>query len=59
MSRRGPEDDEGPRRFIRRWLRFDEHAPRRLRTLWKLLATVAVLLAISAALAWFGGHLQR
>jgi hypothetical protein len=56
---RDPEADEGPRRFIRNWLRFDDHAPRRGRTMWKLLATVAALLAACGLLAWFSGHLQR
>jgi hypothetical protein len=56
---RGPEDDEGPRRFVRQWLRFDERAPRRVRTLWKLLATVAGLLVACAVLAWVGGELRR
>jgi hypothetical protein len=51
--------DDGPRRFIRNWLRFDEHKPVRVRMLWRLMATVAVLLVTSAVLAWFSGHLQR
>jgi hypothetical protein len=57
MTPRRPDADDGPRRFIRNWLRFDEHAPRRVRTMWKLLATIAMLLLASAALALFSGHL--
>jgi hypothetical protein len=53
---RDREADDGPRRFIRTWLRFDEHAPRRMRTLWKLIATVAVLLTASGLMALFGGQ---
>jgi hypothetical protein len=51
------EADDGPRRFIRTWLRYDEHGPRRVRTMWKLLATVAVLLASCALLAFVNGLL--
>jgi hypothetical protein len=57
--RPGPEADDGPRRFVRRWLRFDETKPVRVGMLWKLIAAVAMLLAASAALAWLSGHLQR
>jgi hypothetical protein len=59
VKRVGPEADDGPRRFIRNWLRFDETRPVPVRVLWKLMATVAVLLVTSALLAWFSGHLQR
>jgi hypothetical protein len=59
VTRRGPDADQGPRRFIRSWLRFDENRPLRIRTLWKLLAAVMTLLVASALLAWFSGHLQR
>jgi hypothetical protein len=59
VTRGGREDDDGPRRFVRTWLRFDEHAPRRVRMLWKLIATVAILLVACGLLAWFSGHLQR
>jgi hypothetical protein len=55
----GPDADEGPQRFIRNWLRFDEHAPRRVRTMWKLIATVMLLLIVSAVLALFSAHLHR
>jgi type VI protein secretion system component VasF len=54
-----PDADEGPQRFIRNWLRFDEHAPRRKRTTWKLVAAVMLLLIVSAVLALFSAHLQR
>jgi hypothetical protein len=46
-----PDADDGPRRFIRNWLRFDETRPVRARKLWMLAATVALLLAASALLA--------
>ena len=49
---RGP-DDDGPRRFIRKWLTFDEARPMRIRKLWMLIATVMALLAASALLALF------
>jgi hypothetical protein len=52
-------DGDGPQRFIRNWLTFDEHRPPRTRTMWKLIATVALFLLASALLALFGGHLQR
>jgi hypothetical protein len=55
----GPDAGDGPQRFIRNWLRFDESRPLRVRTLWKLIATVALLLVASALLALFSGHLQR
>jgi len=57
--RRGRDDDDGPRRFVRNWLRFDEHAPQRRRTMWKLIATVAMLLVASATLAWFSAYSPR
>ena len=53
MKPRRPDADDGPRRFVRNWLTFDEHAPRRVRTMWKLIATVAMLLLASALLALF------
>jgi hypothetical protein len=52
-------DGDGPQRFIRNWLTFDENRPPRTRTMWKLIATVALFLLASALLALFGGHLQR
>jgi hypothetical protein len=51
--------DDGPQRFVRNWLRFDEQAPQRVRTLWKLLATVTMLLAVSGLLAIASGLLHR
>jgi hypothetical protein len=51
--RRGPDVDDGPQRFIRKWLTFDEARPMRIRKLWMLLATVLMLLAASALLALF------
>jgi hypothetical protein len=49
-----PDADDGPRRFIRSWLSFDETRTVRARRVWMLAATVAVLLAATALLAWFG-----
>jgi hypothetical protein len=57
MTPHRPDADDGPRRFIRNWLRFDEHAPRRVRTMWKLVAAVAMLVVISALLALLSGQL--
>jgi hypothetical protein len=54
----GPDAGGGPERFIRNWLRFNENRLPRTRTLWKLIATVALLLIASALLA-SRGHLQR
>jgi hypothetical protein len=45
-------EDDGPRRFVRRWLRFDETRPVRARMLWQLVATVALLLIASAMLVF-------
>jgi hypothetical protein len=59
VTPRGGEADEGPRRFIRNWLTFEENRPVRTRTMWKLIATVAILLVACALLAWLGGPLQR
>jgi len=47
------QENDGPRRFIRKWLAFDAPAPMRIRKLWMLIATVMALLAASALLAWF------
>jgi hypothetical protein len=58
VSRRGGDSDDGPRRFIRNWLRFNENRPVRMQVLWKLLATVTIFLIASALLA-FSGHLQH
>ena len=52
---RGP-DDDGPQRFIRKWLAFDEAKPMRVRKLWMLIATVMALLAASALLAWLSNQ---
>jgi hypothetical protein len=57
VTPRDRDADDGPRRFIRTWLRFDEHAPRRARTMWKLVAAVMLLLLASALLALCSGHL--
>jgi hypothetical protein len=56
---RAPDPGEDPQRFIRNWLTFNENRPIRMRTLWKLLATITLFLIASALLALFGGHLQR
>jgi hypothetical protein len=55
----GPDADEGPRRFIRNWLTFNENRPPRVRTMWRLIATVAIFLVASALLALFSSHLYR
>jgi hypothetical protein len=52
LNPRGPDADDGPRGFIRKWLTFDETGPMRIRKLWMLVATVIALLAASALLAW-------
>jgi hypothetical protein len=59
VTPRGPDADEGPRRFIRSWLTFDENRLPRVRTMWRLIATVAIFLLASALLALFSGHLPR
>jgi hypothetical protein len=38
---------------------FDENRPTRIRTMWRLIATVAILLLACALLALLSGHLQR
>jgi hypothetical protein len=53
VTPRGPDPGDGPQRFIRNWLRFNEGRPMRMRTLWKLIATVALFLMASALLALF------
>jgi hypothetical protein len=53
VNSRGPDAEDGPQRFIRNWLSFDEARPIRIRKLWMLIATVMALLAASALLAWF------
>jgi hypothetical protein len=59
VTPRAPDADAGPRRFIRSWLTFDENRPVRTRTMWKLIATVAIFLVACALLASLGGPLQR
>ena len=46
-------ENDGPRRFIRKWLAYDATAPTRIRKLWMLIATVVILLAASALLVLF------
>jgi hypothetical protein len=48
--------DDGPRRFIRNWLSFDEQRPVRHRLVWPFVAAVVGLLVASALLAAFGRH---
>jgi len=50
---RGADVDDGPQRFIRKWLTFDAARPMRVRRLWMLIATVSILLAASALLVLF------
>jgi hypothetical protein len=47
----GRDADEGPSRFVRQWLRFDESRPPRFALLWKFITTVVSLLILCAALA--------
>ena len=56
LNPRGPDAEDGPQRFIRKWLSFDEAKPMRIRKLWMLIATVLMLLVASALLAWFGNQ---
>ena len=56
---RGPDADDGPQRFIRNWLTFNDSKPLRLRRLSLLIATVATFLVASALLALLSGHLPR
>ena len=51
---RGTDMDDGPQRFIRKWLTFDEARPIQIWKIWMLIAAVALLLAASALLAWSG-----
>ena len=51
---RGPNGDDGPQRFIRKWLTFDGERPVRASRIWMLITTVSVLLAASALLVLFG-----
>lgn len=53
---RPPEGDDGPRHFVRNWLRFDERRPVQVRLLWKFIAVVAACLAFSAMLALIGTY---
>jgi hypothetical protein len=48
---RGPCADDGPRRFIRTWLSFDETRPVNARKIWMLAVTIALFVAASALLA--------
>jgi hypothetical protein len=53
---RGPDVDDGPRRFIRKWLTFDGERPVRANRIWMLFATILILLAVSALLVLFGNQ---
>jgi hypothetical protein len=57
MRRR--DDDDGPRRFVRKWLRFDQARPTRPALAWKFVVTVALVLIVSAVLAWISAHMRR
>ena len=50
MSASGPNDD-GPRRFARNWLMFNEARPTRPRLLRNFIAVVAICFAVTALLA--------
>jgi hypothetical protein len=56
---RGPDNNDGPRRFIRNWLTFNDRRPLRTRRVALLIATIAILLIASALLALFSDHLPR
>jgi hypothetical protein len=49
-------DDDGPQRFIRKWLIFDQARPMRIRRLWMLIGAVLALLTASALLAWLSNR---
>jgi hypothetical protein len=49
-----PGDDDGPRRFARRWLSFDAREPVRTTLLWRFIAVVAAALAASGLLTLIG-----
>ena len=49
---RAPDTDDGPQRFIRRWLTFDDNRPVRPQKIWMLVATVSAFVTVSALLAW-------
>jgi hypothetical protein len=57
--RREADDDEGPRRFIRSWLRFDEARPVRTRMLRNFAMLAATLLAASGLLVLVSSVLRR
>jgi hypothetical protein len=54
-----PDHNDGPQRFIRNWLIFDDRRPVRTRRIALLIATIAILLIVTALLALFGDHLPR
>ena len=53
MTARGPDNRDGPQRFIRNWLAFDDRRPVRLRRVALLIVTIAILLIASSLLALF------
>jgi hypothetical protein len=55
----GPDHSDGPQRFLRNWLTFDDRGPVRLRRIALLIATIAILLIATALLALFSDHLPR
>jgi hypothetical protein len=59
MTARGPDNSDGPQRFIRNWLSFDDRRPVRLRRTTLLIATLAILLIASALLALFSNHVSH
>jgi Aminoacyl-tRNA editing domain len=59
VTGRRPDRSDGPQRFVRDWLTFDDRRPVRLRRIAFLIATVAMFLIASALLAWFGNQLAR
>jgi hypothetical protein len=55
----GPDRSDGPQRFIRNWLIFDDRKPVGTRRIALLIATIAILLIATALLALFSDHLRR
>jgi len=59
VTARGPDNKDGPQRFIRNWLTFDISRPVRLRRIKLLIATIVMLLIASALLALFSHPLRH
>lgn len=57
MNERNANDD-GPKRFIRNWLMFDESRPARPRLLRNFIVLVAASFAVTALLALIGALMR-